>query len=80
MLRKYALMAAGVAVGLVMVGVLMDQEAAGYTVVNQWSAPAPFNARGGYTNMFWHFTDRYWNDFTENAVIFMLENPANSGT
>ena len=26
MLRKYALMAAGVAVGLVMVGVLMDQE------------------------------------------------------
>jgi hypothetical protein len=62
------------------VGVLMDQEAAGYTVVNQWSAPAPFNARGGYTNMFWHFTDRYWNDFTENAVIFMLENPANSGT
>lgn len=55
------------------VGVLMDEEAAGVTVVNQWSASAPFNARGGYTNIFWHFTDRYWNDFTENAVVFMLD-------
>lgn len=57
------------------VGLIMDTEAAGYTVVNQWSAPAPFNARGGYTNMFWHFTDRYWNDFSENAVVFMLRAP-----
>lgn len=54
------------------VGVLMDTEAAGYTVVNEWSAPAPFNARGGYTNIFYHFTDRYWNDFSENVVVFML--------
>ncbi len=57
------------------VGVLMDTEAAGYTVVNEWSAPAPFNARGGYTNIFYHFTDRYWNDFSENAVVFMLRRP-----
>ncbi len=57
------------------VGVLMDEEAAGYTVVNEWSAPAPFNARGGYTNIFWHFTDRYWNDFSENCVVFMLRAP-----
>ena len=55
------------------VGVLFDEEAAGYTTVNQWSQPTPFNARGGYYNQFWHFTDRYWNDFTENAVIFYLE-------
>lgn len=54
-------------------GVLFDEEAAGYTTVNQWSKPSPFNARGGYYNQFWHFTDRYWNDFTENAVIFYLE-------
>lgn len=54
------------------VGVLFDEEAAGYTTVNQWSQPSPFNARGGYYNQFWHFTDRYWNDFTENAVIFYL--------
>lgn len=55
-------------------GVLFDEEAAGYTTVNEWSQPSPFNARGGYYNQFWHFTDRYWNDFTENAVIFYLQN------
>lgn len=59
-------------------GVLFDEEAAGYTTVNEWSQPSPFNARGGYYNQFWHFTDRYWNDFTENAVIFYLANPGGS--
>ena len=54
-------------------GVIFDREAAGYTVVNEWSSPTPFNARGGYYNQFWHFTDRYWNDFTENAVVFLME-------
>lgn len=57
-------------------GVLFDEEAAGYTTINEWSQPTPFNARGGYYNQFWHFTDRYWNDFTENAVIFYIEDPA----
>lgn len=58
---------------LKVVGVLFDEEAAGYTTVNKWSQPSPFNARGGYYNQFWHFTDRYWNDFTENAVIFYMD-------
>lgn len=53
-------------------GVLFDEEAAGYTTVNEWAQPSPFNARGGYYNQFWHFTDRYWNDFTENAVVFYI--------
>lgn len=59
-------------------GVLFDEEAAGYTTVNEWSQPSPFNARGGYYNQFWHFTDRYWNDFTENAIIFYIANPTAS--
>lgn len=54
-------------------GVIMDEEAAGYTVVNQWQSTTPFNSRGGYSNIFWHFTDRYWNDFTENCVVFLLD-------
>lgn len=54
-------------------GVIFDDEALGYTVVNQWSAPTPFNASGGYSNIFWHFTDRYWNDFTENGVVLLLD-------
>lgn len=57
-------------------GVLFDEEAAGYTTVNEWSQPSPFNARGGYYNQFWHFTDRYWNDFTENAIVFYVGNPS----
>lgn len=60
------------------IGVLFDEETAGYTTVNEWSQPSPFNARGGYYNQFWHFTDRYWNDFTENAIIFYMKEPSSS--
>lgn len=54
-------------------GVIMDTEAAGITVMNQWAAAAPFNARGGYTTYWWHFTDKYWNDFTENGVVLLMD-------
>lgn len=54
-------------------GAIFDEEALGYTVVNQWNAPTPFNASGGYTNIFWHFTDKYWNDLTEKGVVLMLD-------
>lgn len=54
-------------------GVLFDEEALGYTTINQWAMPSPFNAKGGYYNQFWHFTDRYWNDFTENGVVLILD-------
>lgn len=54
-------------------GVIADREALGYTIVNQWSGTSPFNQRGGYQNIWFHFTDRYWNDFTENGVIFLLD-------
>lgn len=54
-------------------GVLFDEEAAGVTVVNEWTAAAPFNAAGGYTNTYWHYTHRYYNDFTENVVVFLMD-------
>jgi hypothetical protein len=54
-------------------GVIFDESALGYTLVNQWSAPTPFNAKGGYSNIFWHETARYWNDFTENGVVLLLD-------
>lgn len=53
-------------------GVLFDWDAAGYTTILNRTDTTPFNARGLYSNIFWHFNDRYWNDFTENAVIFLL--------
>lgn len=54
-------------------GVVFDPEALGITTVNSWTASSPFNAAGGYTNMFFHYTDRYWNDFTENGVVLLLD-------
>ena len=53
--------------------VVCDKEACGITRVNQWVASTPFNAAGGYTNQYWHWTVRYWNDFLENAFIVVLE-------
>ena len=54
-------------------GVLMDEEAAGITTYGARTATTPYNARGEYTNVWWHFNDRYWNDFTENVVVFLLD-------
>lgn len=54
-------------------GVLFDEEAMGITSCGQWSSASRFNARGGYTNFWYHFNDRYYNDFTENGVVFLLD-------
>lgn len=53
--------------------VLADEEAMGLTTIKQWSSTTPFNSAGGYWNVFYHFTDRYWNDMTENCLVFVLE-------
>lgn len=55
-----------------LVGVMFDEEALGYTVVKHTVASTPLNAKGLYYNMYWHFTDKYWNDFTENGIIFII--------
>ena len=55
------------------IGVIFDEETLGYTVINQWSAPTPFDARGGYSNIWYHFTDRNWVDYTENGVVLVLD-------
>lgn len=54
-------------------GILMDEEAAGITTFGARTATTPYNARGEYMNVWWHFNDRYWNDLTENAVVFLLD-------
>lgn len=53
-------------------GVIVDEETLGFAPINQWQAPAPFNARGGYTNVWMHETQRYWTDMTENGAILLL--------
>lgn len=54
-------------------GVLFDEEAVMTTAINQWSAPTPFNAAGGYSNMYWHESHRYCNDLTEKGVVLLLD-------
>lgn len=54
------------------VAVLYDEEAMGHTIAHEISRPSPYNARGDYYNQFWKWTDRYWNDLTENAVVLTL--------
>lgn len=54
-------------------GILFDEEAVMTQEVNQWNAPTPFNVAGGYTNFYWHKSDRYLNDFTEKGVVLLLD-------
>lgn len=54
-------------------GVLFDREACGYTMIRQSYEVTPYNVRGKYWNHFWSFQDRYWNDFTENCIVLLLD-------
>lgn len=54
-------------------GILMDVETCGFTPVNQWQSPAPFNSRGGYTTVWMHETQRHWTDMTENGIVLLLD-------
>ena len=54
-------------------GVIFDEEAAGFTRVNEWSAPSPFNARGGYTTFWYHWNNRLWKDDTEKSLILLMD-------
>lgn len=54
-------------------GVIMDVDAAGIGLVNQWSAPTQFDAVRGVWGDFYHFTKQYYNDLTENVVVLLMD-------
>lgn len=54
-------------------GVIFDEDAAGIQFFNEWAAPTPFDARNGYYNDWYHWTIRYWNSFTENAIVLLMD-------
>lgn len=54
-------------------GVIFDREAAGYTTIINRGWTTPYNGKGAYTNNGVSFSDRYYNDFTEKAIVFALE-------
>lgn len=54
-------------------GIIFDEDAAGVQFFNEWAAPTPFDARNGYYNDWYHWTIRFWNSFTENAVLLLMD-------
>lgn len=54
------------------VGFIHDRDALGTYRKEVDVATTPLNARGMYTNQFWHMNDLYFNDITENGIIFTL--------
>lgn len=55
------------------IGVLFDRDALGMVKRSTWSGATPFNPRGGYYNLFWHWTQQTYNDFTENFVLLYAD-------
>lgn len=55
------------------VGVLFDEEACGITRILEGTAPSPFNPRGRYYTVWMNWITRWYNDFTENAIVLMLD-------
>ena len=54
-------------------GLIADTDALGYTICNQRTTSAAYNGEGEYQNFWMKWTDRYWNDFTENAIVLLLD-------
>lgn len=61
----------GVNESLVM-GILYDRDAMGTFKKKYTSLTTPINAAGKYYNVFYHMITMYYNDLTENAVVFQL--------
>ncbi len=55
------------------IGVLFDRDALGITKRSTWSGASPFNPRGGYYNLFYHWTETMFNSFTENFVLLYAD-------
>jgi hypothetical protein len=55
------------------IGVIIDRETVGETLFGEWSGTTPMDMKHGITNMYWHYTLRFWNDFTENGIILTMD-------
>lgn len=54
------------------VGILFDREGIGTFRQEEKVLTTPVNARGAYYNTFWHEKQLWFNDMSENAIIFTL--------
>ena len=54
-------------------GVLLDRDAVGVNFYDQAVEVSPYEAAGQYYNYWYHDGHRYYNDVTENAVVFLMD-------
>lgn len=54
-------------------GIMFDEEAAGWSMTDEWMGSNPWHAFRGISNLVWHYHLRWWNDLTENAVVLMMD-------
>ena len=53
-------------------GVLFDDDAMGIRIVNEFSGVSPMNVIGKYQNYAFSWTEEYYNDCTENCILFLI--------
>ena len=54
------------------IGILYDRDALGLYKKDAWNSTTPFNSAGGYYNTYYHHKELYFNDLSENFVVFYL--------
>lgn len=54
------------------IGVLFDRDAMAVNRRFEGSYATPFNARGRYWNLFIHQCESFYNDYTENCIVFIM--------
>ena len=52
--------------------VLYDRDALGLYKKDSWNSTTPFNSAGGYYNTYYHHKELYFNDLSENFVVFII--------
>ena len=55
------------------VAMIFDYEALGTYKNDEWTSTTPFNSAGGYANTYWHFKKLWFNDLSENFILFTLD-------
>lgn len=59
-------------VASLVMGILYDKDAMGTYKKKYRTSTTPVNSAGLYYNVYYHMTTMYFNDLTENAVVFLL--------
>ena len=60
--------------------ILYDRDALGLYKKDSWNSTTPFNSAGGYYNTYYHHKELYFNDLSENFVVFYLADKATEVT